>query len=132
MSGSGDNERALTSDDGSADRPVDPSVALARLRWRLAVHRRSAIHRVDDCIAGVVRLRQQINDRALDAMLDGFRSVRTDLRAMDLDRPIEPADLCAVVERLAALQAYLARFAAARTGAEAASPLSSGSVCARP
>jgi len=118
MIGSGNSERASTPDDGSADKPADPSVALARLRWRLAAYRRSAIQRVEDCIAGVAALRRQLNDRALDTILDGFQSVRADLGAMDSARPIRPADLQALLDRLAAFQADLARFAAARPGAD--------------
>jgi hypothetical protein len=133
MTRSRDGERAMTPEDGSAETPADPSVGLARLRWRLAAYRRSAIQRVEDCIAGVAALRRQLNDHALDAVLDGFRSVRADLRAMDSAGPIRPADLQALLDRLAALQADMARFAAARPGAEAAagSPPSSGSASAR-
>jgi hypothetical protein len=113
MSGSRDHLRVVAAADGAAV----PPLALARLRWRLATHRLSAIKGVETCIARVAALRQRLDDPALDTVLDRFRSIRAELRAMDPDGPIDDADLKALVDRLMALQSDVARFGALTCGA---------------
>ena len=106
MSGSRDRLRLVT----AADEAAVPPLTLARLRWRLATYRLSAIKGVETCIARVAALRRQLDDPALDAVVDRFRTIQAELRAMDPDGPIEAADLTALIERLMTLQSDVTRF----------------------
>ena len=107
-------------DRGTDDDVVDPAVAVAKLRWRLATYRRTALRGVAECIVRVDALRLRLNDPALDAFLDGFRSIEAELRAMNPDGPIEPTELAALVDRLTALQAAVAAFGTAPRARETA------------
>ncbi|HVO15113.1 MAG TPA: hypothetical protein VMV26_07870 [Alphaproteobacteria bacterium] len=113
MSPSGE-ARDQAHDGRSAETAADLPLALARLRWRLAASRRTAIRAVEECVRRVAALREQADDPALDALLDGFASVRAGLGALDPQRSIAPADVERLSKRLVALQAELNRYAAAR------------------
>jgi len=116
MTPSEDDARAERGDGGSAGDRADPPVILAQLRWRLAGARQSAIRSVEECLVRVAALRRQVDDPALDVLLDGFHSVRAGLGALDPQRPIAPAEVEGLSMRLVALQRELRRYAMAIIG----------------